>query len=278
MEHNKSYDTALERYLAEVENAVSLQPNEESALLARIEQGDSKAEERLTKAYLSRVVAIAKKYHVDGISFEDIINEGNIGLLTAIRKYKAECGVAFSSFASRHIRESITSALASRHLLVLKPSVGKTVRGKISRAIKLFQQKNERRPDISEIAQMVGMPEQQVMDIIHSSHIQRSMDAPVKRGGNVSLSDLMASQSEASSDYSTDKSRLRELMTKAASQLDERQRNVMTAYYGLDGMQLNMAEIAEKYGMKRERVRQIRNTAMRKLHKLLRDVDAELNE
>lgn len=275
MEQNKSYDTAIERYLGEVASTKPLSPADEAALIARVAEGDHKAEEKLARGYLRKVVAIAKTYHVEGVSFEDLINEGNLGLVNAIRKYKAESKIDFAAYASRHIRESITSSLASRHELVLKPSVGKAVRGKIARAVRSFQQKNERRPDISEIAAMVGMPEQQVMDIIHSSHQSRSIDAPVRRGGNVAMADLLKGQSAASMSDNLDVARLRDLMNKAASQLGERERNVATDYYGLNDVQLNMSEIAEKYGLKRERVRQIRNSATRKLRKMLRNISQE---
>lgn len=275
MEQNKSYGTAIERYLDEVASAKPLSPADEAALIARVAEGDHKAEEKLARGYLRKVVSIAKTFHVEGVSFEDLINDGNMGLVNAIRKYKAESKISFAAYASRHIRESITSSLANRHELVLKPSVGKAVRGKIARAVRSFQQKNERRPDISEIAAMVGMPEQQVIDIIHSSHQSRSIDAPVRRGGNVAMAELLKGQTAASVSDNLDVERLRQLMNKAASQLGERERNVAIDYYGLADVQLNMSEIAEKYGLKRERVRQIRNSATRKLRKMLRNVSPE---
>jgi len=275
MEHNNSYGTAIERYLGEVASTEPLAPADEASLIARVAKGDHKAEELLARGYLRKVVAIAKTYHVEGVSFEDLVNEGNLGLVNAIRHYKAGSKVEFAAYASRHIRESINSSLASRHELVLKPAVGKAVRGKIARAARLFQQQNERRPDISELAAMVGMPEQQVMDIIHSSHQSRSIDAPVRRGGNVAMADLLASRTAASASDTLDTARLRRLVGKAASQLGERERNVANYYYGLADVQLNMAEIAEKYGLKRERVRQIRDSATRKLRKMLRHVSPE---
>lgn len=275
MNQTNAHATALERYLDEIGKAAPLSPDEESVLIGRVADGDGKAEEKLAKAYLRKVVSIAKSYHVDGVSFEDLINEGNVGLVNAIRKYKSGSHIPFAAYAARHIRESINSSLASRHELVLKPSVGKAVRGKIARAIRSFQQMNELRPDISELAAIVGMPERQVMDIIQSSHTSRSIDAPVRRGGNVAMADLIAGQSGGATTDNIDGERLRELMNGTASRLCEREKRVAADYYGLDGVQLNMSEIAEKYGLKRERVRQIRDTATRKLRKMLRDFSRE---
>lgn len=275
MGQNDQYDTALERYLNEVSSIVPLKPDEEAEWLERAAKGNQKAEAVLAKAYLPKVVSIAKGYHANNISFEDIINEGNIGLINAIRKYKSERGISFAAYAARHIRESITNSLAAHHELVLKPTVGKNVRAKIVHAIRTFQQKNERRPDISEIAAIVGMPEQQVMDIIQSSHTSRSIDAPVRRGGNVSMADIIAGTQNASQNLDIDSHQLGEMMKEAANSLGERERLVAIDYYGLDGVQLNMAEIAEKYGLKRERVRQIRDSATRKLRKKLRNINEQ---
>jgi len=275
MKQANAYATALDRYLEEISGAAQLSQDEESNLLERTAKGDAKAEEKIAKAYLKKVVSIAKSYHVEGVSFEDLINEGNIGLMNAIRKYRAESKVPFAVYAARHIRESINSSLASRHELVLKPSVGKAVRGKIARAVRTFRQKNERRPEISEIAAIVGMPEQQVMDIIQSSHTSRSIDVPIRRGGNVAMADIIADKTAATTADSVDSERIRELINDSASTLGEREILVATDYYGLGGVQLNMSEIAEKYGLKRERVRQIRDTATRKLRKILRDFNRE---
>ena len=234
-------------------------------LAHRIKNGDRKALEKLTKANLRFVVSVAKHYQNQGLSLPDLINEGNIGLLKAAEKFDETRGFKFISYAVWWIRQSILQAIAEQSRVVRLPlnQVGSV--NKIKRILNKFEQENERRPSIDEIAEKTDMPHEKIEDVLKVDTRQVSVDAPMTKSDGASMLDFMPSENEPSTDSQLVIESMREEIALALSVLNERERNVVEAFYGINQPECTMEEIGNKYGLTRERVRQIREKAIRKL-------------
>lgn len=258
-------NASLDKYLQEIGHEELISVEEEVELARRIKNGDRKALEKLTKANLRFVVSVAKQYQNQGLSLPDLINEGNIGLLKAAEKFDETRGFKFISYAVWWIRQSILQAIAEQSRVVRLPlnQVGSV--NKIKRILNKFEQENERRPSIDEIAEKTDMPHDKIEDVLKVDTRQVSMDAPITEGDGASMLDFMPSEAEPTTDNQLVVESMREEIARALSVLNERERNVVEAFYGINQPECTMEEIGNKYGLSRERVRQIREKAIRKL-------------
>ena len=258
-------NASLDKYLQEIGHEELISAEEEVELARRIKTGDRKALEKLTKANLRFVVSVAKQYQNQGLSLPDLINEGNIGLLKAAEKFDETRGFKFISYAVWWIRQSILQAIAEQGRVVRLPlnQVGSVNR--INKVLSKFEQENERRPSVDEIADKTDLPNEKIEDVLKVNTRQVSVDAPMADGDGTSMIDFMQSDSDSSTDEELLKESLRAEIASALSVLNDRERNVIEAFYGINQPECTMEEIGKKYGLTRERVRQIREKAIRRL-------------
>ena len=256
---------ALEKYLQEIAREELISVEEEVELAQRIRKGDRKALERLTKANLRVVVSVAKQYQNQGLSLPDLINEGNLGLMKAAEKFDETRGFKFISYAVWWIRQSILQAIAEQSRIVRMPlnQVGSV--NKINRMLNRFEQENERRPSIEEIAEETDIPEEKVDDAMRVNTHHISVDAPFIDGEDNGLLDVLINDDSPMADRPLVLESLRSEIQAALRNLTERERNVLEAYFGIGQNEMTLEEIGVKYGLSRERVRQIKEKAIRNL-------------
>lgn len=256
---------ALEKYLQEIGKEEMISAEEEVELAQRIRHGDQKALERLTKANLRFVVSVAKQYQNQGLSLPDLINEGNLGLLKAAERFDETRGFKFISYAVWWIRQSILQAISEQSRIVRLPlnQVGSV--NKIAHEINRFEQENERKPSLDEIAEKIDLPEEKIDEAMNINGHHISVDAPFVEGEDNSLLDVMANENSPMADSSLVEESLRAEIQNALNVLNERERNVIEASYGINRPELTLEEIGSKFGLTRERVRQIKEKAIRKL-------------
>ena len=261
---NRESDS-LDKYLQEIGHEELITVEEEVELAQRIRKGDRKALERLTKANLRFVVSVAKQYQNQGLSLPDLINEGNMGLIKAAEKFDETRGFKFISYAVWWIRQSILQAIAEQSRIVRLPlnQVGSV--NKINRILNKFEQENERRPSIDEIAEKTDLPEDKIEDAMKVPGKHISVDAPIVDGEENSLLDLLASTDTPTTDNELVLESLREEIAEALQTLNERERNVIEAFFDINQQEMTLEEIGDKYGLTRERVRQIKEKAIRRL-------------
>ena len=256
---------ALDKYLQEIGREELLTADEEVELAQRIRKGDRKALEKLTKANLRFVVSVAKQYQNQGLSLPDLINEGNLGLIKAAEKFDETRGFKFISYAVWWIRQSILQAIAEQSRMVRMPmnQVGSV--NKINRAYNKFEQENERRPSVNEIAESINLPEDKVETAMKMNTRHVSVDAPFADGEDNSLLDILTNDDSPMADAELVKESLRDEISRALDILNDRERNIVTASFGIGMPEMTLEEIGNKYGLTRERVRQIREKALRRL-------------
>jgi len=256
---------SLEKYLQEIGKEELLSTDEEVELAQRIRKGDRKALERLTKANLRFVVSVAKQYQNQGLSLPDLINEGNLGLIKAAEKFDETRGFKFISYAVWWIRQSILQAIAEQSRIVRVPlnQVGSV--NKINRMLNKFEQENERRPSSEEISEQTDIPQEKVDEaiMVNSRHV--SVDAPFVDGEDNSLLDVLVNDDAPMADRQLVIESLRSEIDTVLKMLNERERNVITAFYGIGQPEMTLDEIGNKFGLTRERVRQIKEKAIRRL-------------
>ena len=256
---------SLDKYLQEIGHEELLSVEEEVELAGRIRKGDRKALEKLTKANLRFVVSVAKQYQNQGLSLPDLINEGNLGLIKAVEKFDETRGFKFISYAVWWIRQSILQAIAEQSRIVRLPlnQVGSV--NKISRALNKFEQEHERRPSVDEIAETTDLPEDKIADAMNANTRHVSVDAPFVDGDDNSLLDILANNDAPMADNELVKQSLQTEISRALQLLNERERNIIEAFFGINQPELTLEEIGNKYGLTRERVRQIKEKAIRRL-------------
>lgn len=260
-------DSTLDKYLQEITQERLLTAEEEIALARKIKEGDKDALQKLTRANLRFVVSVAKQYQHQGLSLPDLINEGNIGLIKAAEKFDDTRGFKFISYAVWWIRQSIMQALADQSRLVRLPlnQVGSV--NKINKISNKFEQEFERKPSIAEIAEEINLSQERVSDAIKGNNRHVSMDAPLTDGNDNGLADLLQGNDGQDIDTHLLLEALREELKLALNILDERERFVIEAFYGINQPEMTLQEIGAKKGLTRERARQIREKAIRKLRK-----------
>jgi RNA polymerase primary sigma factor len=256
---------ALEKYLSEIGREELLTSEEEVELAQRIRKGDRKALDRLTKANLRFVVSVAKQYQNQGLTLSDLINEGNLGLIRAAEKFDETRGFKFISYAVWWIRQSILQAIAEQSRIVRLPlnQVGSV--NKINRILSKFEQENERKPSVDEIAERTDIPEEKVGEAMMVSGRHVSVDAPFVDGEENSLLDVLVNDNAPMADKQLLLESLRTEIASLLQSLNDRERKVVRAFYGIGEPELTLEEIGNKYGLTRERVRQIKEKAIRRL-------------
>ena len=256
---------SLDKYLQEIGKEELISADEEVELAQRIRKGDRRALERLTKANLRFVVSVAKQYQNQGLSLADLINEGNVGLIKAAEKFDETRGFKFISYAVWWIRQSILQAIAEQSRIVRLPlnQVGSV--NKIARILSKFEQENERRPSIEEISEQIDLPEEKIDEALSSSGRHISVDAPFVEGEDNSLLDIMVNDNSPSADLELVRESLKAEINTALKILSPRERSIIEAFYGINQQELTLEEIGAKFGLTRERVRQIKEKAIRRL-------------
>lgn len=257
---------SLDKYLQEIGKVDLLTPDEEIELAIRIKKGDPKALEKLVKANLRFVVSVAKQYQNQGLSLGDLINEGNLGLIKAARRFDETRGFKFISYAVWWIRQSILQALAEQSRIVRLPLNRVGALNKIGKAYNNLEQEYEREPSAHELAQELDMDIEEVSDTLKISGRHVSMDAPFAQGEENRLLDVLTNDEQPSPDYTLMSDSLRSEIERALSSLTEREAEVVKLYFGLNKEHsLTLEEIGEKFNLTRERVRQIKEKAIRRL-------------
>lgn len=256
---------SLDKYLQEIGHEELLTTDEEVELAQRIRKGDKRALERLTKANLRFVVSVAKQYQNQGLSLPDLINEGNVGLIKAAEKFDETRGFKFISYAVWWIRQSILQAIAEQSRLVRLPlnQVGSV--NKITRELNKFEQEHERKPSVEEIAERVDLPEDKIADAMKANSRHVSMDAPIADGEDSSMIDFLSGDS-SNTDRELAIESLKAEVSRILKLLTDKEQKVLRAFFGIDGSpEMTLDEIGEKYNLTRERVRQIKEKALRRL-------------
>jgi RNA polymerase primary sigma factor len=257
---------SLDKYLQEIGKVDLLTPDEEVELAKRIREGDQLALEKLTKANLRFVVSVAKQYQNQGLSLGDLINEGNLGLIKAAQRFDETRGFKFISYAVWWIRQSILQALAEQSRIVRLPLNRVGSLNKISKTFSELEQKYEREPSPDELAEVLEVSTSEIVDTLKISGRHVSMDAPFVQGEENSLLDVLENDSEDTPDSGLMNDSLRREVQRALSTLTPREADVITLYFGLNGEHsMTLEEIGEKFNLTRERVRQIKEKAIRRL-------------
>jgi RNA polymerase primary sigma factor len=256
---------SLEKYLQEIGKEELLSTDEEVELAQRIKKGDRQALDRLTKANLRFVVSVAKQYQNQGLSLSDLINEGNMGLIKAAEKFDETRGFKFISYAVWWIRQSILQAIAEQSRIVRLPLNQVGAVNRINREANRFEQEHERRPSVEELSEKVDLPEDKIDDALHVGGHHVSVDAPFVDGEDNSLLDVLVNDDAPMADRQLVVESLRAEIRNALQMLNDRERKVITAFFGIDQPEMTLEEIGTKYGLTRERVRQIKEKAIRRL-------------
>jgi RNA polymerase primary sigma factor len=258
---------SLEKYLQEIGKVDLITPEEEVQLAIRIKQGDQKALEKLTNANLRFVVSVAKQYQNQGLSLSDLINEGNLGLIKAAQRFDETRGFKFISYAVWWIRQSILQALAEQSRIVRLPLNKVGLTNKISKAYSMLEQEFEREPSSEELASLleIGLDEVETTLGVAARHV--SMDAPFIDGEDNTLLDVLENANALKADRQIEHSdSLRLEVARSLSTLTDRQRDVLMLYFGIDTENpVSLEDIGERFGLTRERVRQIKDKAITKL-------------
>ncbi|MEM6268490.1 MAG: sigma-70 family RNA polymerase sigma factor [Bacteroidota bacterium] len=258
---------SLDKYLQEIGKVDLLTPDDEVELARRIREGDHAALEKLTKANLRFVVSVAKQYQNQGLSLGDLINEGNLGLIKAAKRFDETRGFKFISYAVWWIRQSILQALAEQSRIVRLPLNRVGALNKIGKAFSKLEQQFEREPSPQEISEILdGMSENEVQDTLKISGRHISMDAPLVQGEENRLLDVLENEEEPNPDAGLINESLSKEVERALSTLTQREAEVIRLYFGI-GVEhsLTLEEIGEKFDLTRERVRQIKEKAIRRL-------------
>ena len=249
---------SLDKYLQEIGKEDLITVEEEVELAQRIRKGDQKALEKLTRANLRFVVSVAKQYQNQGLSLPDLINEGNLGLIKAAEKFDETRGFKFISYAVWWIRQSILQALAEQSRIVRLPLNQVGSLNKINKAFSRFEQENERRPSPEELADSLDLPAEKVADTLRVSGRHISVDAPFVEGEDNSLLDVLVNDDSPIADRTLINESLSTEVERALSTLTERERDIIKLFFGINTQEMTLEEIGEKFGLTRERVRQIK--------------------
>lgn len=256
---------SLDKYLQEIGREDLITVEEEVELAQAIKRGDRQALEKLTRANLRFVVSVAKQYQNQGLSLPDLINEGNLGLIKAAEKFDETRGFKFISYAVWWIRQSILQALAEQSRIVRLPLNQVGSLNKISKAFQKFEQENERRPSAEELAIELDLSVEKVTDSLKVSGRHISMDAPFVEGEDNSLLDVLVNDDAPVADRTLINESLQKEIDRALSTLTERESDIIKMFFGIGCQEMTLEEIGDKFQLTRERVRQIKEKAIRRL-------------
>ena len=256
---------SLDKSLQEIGREELISVSEEVELAQRIRKGDHAALEKLTRANLRFVVSVAKQYQNQGLSLPDLINEGNLGLIRAAQKFDETRGFKFISYAVWWIRQSILQALAEQSRIVRLPLNQVGSLNKITKELSKFEQENERRPSPEELAERLNMPVDKIADTLKVSGRHISVDAPFAEGDDNSLLDVLTNDDSPLADQSLTQESLSKEVDRALKQLYDREREIIKMFFGIGYPEMTLEEIGEKFDLTRERVRQIKEKAIKRL-------------
>jgi len=256
---------SLDKYLQEIGKEELITVEEEVELAQRIRKGDRTALEKLTRANLRFVVSVAKQYQNQGLSLPDLINEGNLGLIKAAEKFDETRGFKFISYAVWWIRQSILQALAEQSRIVRLPLNQVGSLNKINKAFSKFEQENERVPSTEELADVLEIAKEKIADTLRVSGRHVSVDAPFIDGEDNTLLDVLPNIDSPNADRALINESLVREIERALATLTERERDIIKLFFGIGVQEMTLEEIGEKFGLTRERVRQIKEKAIRRL-------------
>ena len=257
---------SLDKYLQEIGKEELITVEEEVELAQAIKRGDRRALDKMTRANLRFVVSVAKQYQNQGLSLPDLINEGNLGLIKAAEKFDETRGFKFISYAVWWIRQAILQALAEQARIVRLPLNQVGTLNKISKALAKFEQENERRPSAEELAKELNLPEDKITETLKVAGRHISVDAPFVEGEENSLLDVLTSDDTPSTDSVLLDESLSSEINQVLTNLTEREAEIVKCFFGICGYpEMTLDEIGMKYDLTRERVRQIKEKAIRKL-------------
>ena len=263
---NRGETASLDKYLHEIARVPLLTADEEAELARRIKAGDEEALVRLTKANLRFVVSVAKQYQNQGVTLSDLINEGNCGLIKAARRFDETRGFKFISFAVWWIRQAILQAIAEQSRIVRLPMNKVVAISKISKTVAALEQKLQREPRISEIAEKLDISESEVKDSLRNSPRHLSMDASLTKDDDTNLYDVIRNESISAPDEMLLYESLQQELGHVIDLLPQREGDVLKLYYGLGRKHpMTLDEIGEKFDLTRERVRQMKEKAIAQL-------------
>ena len=261
-------DSSLNYYLREVSQERLINFDEEVKLAERIKQGNKKALDKLVCANLRFVISVAKQYQNQGLSLPDLINEGNLGLIKAAQKFDETRGFKFISYAVWWIRQSILQALAENSRSIRLPMNQIGIINKINKTSSKFEQENERTPSTEELSKELSIPEDKISELLKASNKKAiSIDTPFSAGEDNSLIDVLPNTNSLPADCTTNDESIHIEINRALNTLQDRSREILKMYYGIGCQELDMEEIANKFGITRERVRQIKEESIKKLRK-----------
>ena len=256
---------SLDKYLQEIGREELITVEQEVELAARIRKGDRRALETLTKANLRFVVSVAKQYQNQGLSLPDLINEGNLGLIKAAEKFDETRGFKFISYAVWWFRQSILQALAEQARIVRLPLNQVGSLNKITKALAKFEQENERRPSSEELASIIGLPVDKIGDTLKVQGRHISVDAPFVEGEDNSLLDVLVNDDSPMADKTLVNESLSKEIDRALDTLTPREKDIIRMFFGIGTHEMTLEEIGQTFGLTRERVRQIKEKAIRRL-------------
>ena len=258
--------TSLDKYLQEIGRLEMITPEEEVVLAQKIKQGDQAALDKLTKANLRFVVSVAKQYQNQGMSLPDLINEGNVGLIKAAQRFDETRGFKFISYAVWWIRQSILQALAEQSRIVRLPLNKIGSMNKINKAFAKLEQEYERTPNYEEVAATLDIPDNEVRESMRHSGKHLSMDAPLANDEDNTMYDFMRSDEDTTPESELMYESLKTEINRAVSTLSPKEADIIRMFFGLDGYTpMTLDEIGEKFYLTRERVRQIKEKAIKRL-------------
>ncbi len=256
---------SLDKYLQEIGKYELITVEEEVELAQRIRKGDQSAIERLTRANLRFVVSVAKQYQNQGLGLPDLINEGNLGLIKAAEKFDETRGFKFISYAVWWIRQSIMQAINEQSRIVRLPLNQVSTLSRYNKVVQDFEQEHQRKPSPEELAKLMDLSQEKVTDTIKVSGRHVSVDAPFVQGEENSLLDVLENTDSLVADSNLMNESLSKEIERAFSTLTERERTILKLSFGIGTQEMSLEEIGDKYGLTRERVRQIREKAIRRL-------------
>ena len=257
--------TALEKYLQDISHEGLVSVEEEIELARKIKKGDVKALEKLTKANLRFVVSVAKQYQNQGLSLPDLINEGNLGLIKAAKKYDETRGFKFISYAVWWIRQSIMQAISEQSRIVRVPINQMGVIHKMRKVVQQFEQEYQRLPSIDEIAEQIDLPKEKIVEIMSTITKKISMDAPISTNDDGNLLDVLPNKNSPSADEDLLEEGLKKEIERLLVSLSEREQIILRGYFGINQREMSLEEIGEQTGLTRERVRQLKEKAIKRL-------------
>lgn len=256
---------SLDKYLQEIGREELIDNQQEEELAKKIKVGDRLALNQLVNSNLRFVVSVAKQYQNQGLTLSDLINEGNLGLIKAAEKFDETRGFRFISYAVWWIRQSILQALAEQSRIIRLPLNQNSLLNKINKTITKFEIENERKPTIEELSRVINLPEEKLAETLKTQGRHQSVDAPFANGEDGTFLDILENNEVLPTDATLTKESLSTEIKRSLSTLTEREKIIIIYFYGIDGQERTLEEIGEELDLTRERVRQIKEKALRRL-------------